>query len=425
MRCRRVGLRFCLMSTYLVRTGILSLLLLATSCGRKPAELRRQALQAELQARQAFERHDAEAAAQAAEQAELASSRLQEQWRAGDNAEIQSCLSDARTAAQGARSFARRADEERQCRARLDSLKVGAYRKLRAWVYDYGLGGLAPVAERLGAAGAHPLPVLEQPLARCAGDLVELVEGRKGWTNSAVDWLWVAARLRAWQTNPPAELGLVLAPAFALHGLSDFALCEIEAIEPARLAATNTRALYHLERSLLYALEGWEETAEWELQAALALGPKGMNTVISTQGLAMVRLWLASNALRKDDQQQVQLQLASARRLWPSNPLLPLVESDSFACAGQRRRAAETLESSAPEDRWLANRFKRRAAELRNSQSAMAPLCSERSFLLEYSLRAAAGWLRDTAFCASLKKVLDAAKIFSEQAGQPAAPEVR
>ncbi len=363
---------------------------LAAGCSRKPADLHRAAVQAEAQARQAFEERDFAAAERAAVHAEDALEALKSiaGRQKSPSPETARLLQDTASAAAAARNYAQLAFEEHQCRTRLRSLKVKAYKGVRDTVYSYGLGSLAPLAEQLAKADTNTVPFAQQSLASLARRLAEVASDGPPLTNGPSDWSLVAASLRSSSTNPPPKLSLFLATAFALSGFTDFSLCEIESVHPAVLVTTNSRSLYHLERGALYALQGWDRTAARELDQAMQLSPNGWNGVGTTQALAIFHLWLADHAFQRKHYPQADLEIAAAARAWPHNPLTPFLLGERLAAGGEWVKAAESLEAqaAATKDQWLAGRLTLRARQIRDAQGKTAPLFSDPAFILEIAL---------------------------------------
>lgn len=405
-----MGRRMFLLSASLLFVALLS------GCARKPQAWLERARKAEVVARQSFEKHDAERAAQAAEDATDSVTHLQEQAQAAKppDPEISRCLRDARQAADAAQEYSALAHEEQQCRDLLGGFKVMAYQKVRGTVCEYGLSSLAPIADRFAQNGTNA-SVIEQRLASLAWALVENVKLAPPRIDGAPDWAAVANDLRAWSTNPPPAVHLFLAPALIANGFADFALSEIESLERPALANTNALVLYHLERSALYAIHGWNHTAARELRLAAELTPAEWHGVVGTQAFAMFNVWQAGDCLRRRDLAQADLAIARVVQAWPECPLIPLLRAERLASDGQASEAADILESANCKDQWLAGRFSQRARELRDANGPTAPLSSETAFLLEFSTRTWGGSLQDSAAFKQIQTWLSLAKDFGQR----------
>jgi hypothetical protein len=391
----------------------------ATSCSVKPAELRQRAIQAESEALHAFEHREPEAAERAASRAEAAATRLEEQAESGpmSDAEVGTLLRETRAAAGSARTYAQLADEERQSRERLASLKLKAYRGARATLCDYGFAGLSPAAEHFAGAGSNSLSSAEQQMAMLAWSVIKLVEDVPPTTNGAPDWGHVAADLRAWSKDPPPGLGMFLAAAFALNGLTDFALSELESVAPSSLSTTNARALYHLERSVLFAVHGWDRTAARELDQALRFAPEGWNGLGSTQAVALIHVWRAGAALQRKDLLGADREIAIAIKVWPDSPVMAFITGETMAANGQWAKAADSLEARAADTRqaWLAKRLAQRARELRDTQGTAPPLFSDPAFVMELAIHVLAKSASDLAAADWLEQFLADAKAFGRR----------
>lgn len=394
----------------------LLLVLLFGGCARKPQTWLERARKAEAVARESFEKHDAERATQAAEDAANAVTHLQEQAQASTppDLEIARCLREARLSADAAQEYSALAREEQQCRDLLGGFKIKAYRKVRATVCEYGLSGLAPIADRFSQNGTNA-SALEQRLASLAWTLVENIKLAPPRINGAPDWAKVAADLRAWSTNPPPAVYLFLAPALAANGFTDFALNEIESLETRSLANTNLLVLYHLERSALYAVHAWNRTAARELRLAAELAPAEWRGMAGPQAFAMFNVWQAGDCLRRRDFAQADLAIARVMQAWPENPLIPLIRAERLAVSGQAAEAADMLENANCKEQWLAERLAQRARELRDGTGRSAPLSSDPVFLLEFATKTWGGSLQDSAACKQIQTWLSLARDFGQR----------
>jgi hypothetical protein len=392
------------------------LVLLLGGCARKPQTWLERARRAEAVAREGFEKHDAERAAQAAEDAANAVAHLQEQAQASKppDAEINRCLREARLAADAAQEYGALAREEQQCRDLLGTFKIKAYRQVRATVCEYGLSGLAPIADRFSRNGTNG-SALEQRLASLAWTLVENVRLAPPRINGAPDWAAVAADLRAWSTNPPPAVYLFLAPALAANGFTDFALNEIESLEKPSLVNTNLLVLYHLERSAFYAMHAWNRTAARELRLAAELAPPEWHGVAGPQAFAMFNVWQAGDCLRRRDFAQADLSIARIVQAWPESPLIPLVRAERLAASGQAAEAVDMLENANCKDQWLSERFAQRARDVRDGTGRSAPLSSDPAFLLEFATKTWGGSLQDSAAFKQIQTWLTLARDFGQR----------
>ena len=395
---------------------------LVAGCSRKPAALHRAAIQAEAEARRAFELQDAEAADRAAARAEDAMTKLKGLADSGKFAGPGSTnlLQETKVAATSSRNYAQLAVEEQQCRTRLASLKVKAYQGVRDAVCNYGLGGLAPLAEQAARADTNALSPVTQQLISMAWSLANFVGERATLTNGTPDWAGVAADLRTLGTNPPPQLGLFLALAFAASGFTDFALCEIESVDASRLAATNTRSLYHLERGALYALQGWDRTAARELRQAMQLSPNGWSGLGTTQALAVFHFWLADHAIQRKHFAQADLEFGEATKAWPDNPLAPFLKGEQLAAHGEWGKAADSLEAqaTATKDPWLAKRLVQRAQEFRAGKDSTPLLFSDPLFVVEIVVHTASGSAEASAALKKLQDFIVGARAFGDRLAQ-------
>lgn len=399
------------------------LLVASTGCAPRPAELRQRAVQAEAEAREAFEHQEAAAAEHAADGAEESATQLEKQVSSErlSGTEAAAFLRDARAAAASARNYAQLADEERQSRERLASLKLKAYRSARATVCSYGFAGLAPAAEHFAGAGTNSLSATDQQLAMLAWSIVQLIEDPPPTTNGAPDWASVAADLRGWSQEPPPGLGMFLSAAFALNGFTDFALSELDAVDPSRLSATNARALYHFERAALFAVNGWNKTAAREFEQTFQLAPQVWIGVGSTHALALSHMWRAGAALQRKELRQAQQEIAAAVKAWPNSAVEAFMTGEELAVNGEWAKAADALETRAANthEEWLVRRLTQRARKLRNSKGAAPSSFSDPAFVMELALHAFGETAVDSGPARWFQQFLADAKSFGQRvAGQ-------
>ena len=361
--------------------------LLVSGCAQQPTKLLRDAVQAETQAKRAFEKQDVQGAELAAARAEEAAGKLAQLAATG---KLTGQVSDksveqARGAAVSARNFAQLALEDQQRRELLAGFKLKTYQRLRTTVCEYGMAGPALAAEQLARTDTNSTSAAERSVAALAWRLVQLVDSQPPLTNGRPDWAAVAADLRSWSNGPPAAISLFLGAAFAVSGWTDFALSEIESVDASKLSATNTRSAYHVARCALLAWHGWDRTAARELEEALRLSPEGWPGVGRPQAVALFHFWLAERALHRRHLEQANAELALAAKEWPESSLAVLIRSEQLTSVGQWSAAAELLKSEAQvvKDDWMAQRMRRRAVELEQTKGAAPPLLSDINVLLE------------------------------------------
>jgi hypothetical protein len=398
----------------------LALPLLLLSCSHPTASAYLEtARKAETEARAAFEHHDLEAANLAAARAEVALADL-ERLRTGKAPPAEGLVHDTRTAAATARNYAQLVFEESLRIKKLAALKLKAYQGLRGGVCSYGLAGLATVADQLARFGTNSSSAVEQQIAAFARTLAEVVEGRSASSNTAPDWAGIAANLRAWGTNPPPSLGMVLALGFTAAGMTDFALCEIESVDPSNLSATNRLSWYHLERGGLLALQGWDRSAARELEQALALTPQGWNGLGTAQATAIFHFWLADHALQRGHHQQAEIEIDQARKSWPDSPLVALLAGEKLAANGQWERAADLLEVQAATvtNTWFAQRMSVRARELREGRGKASSLFSNPGFIVELASQVIGEKMAESAAKERIQQFLSGAKAFGERVAE-------
>jgi hypothetical protein len=399
-----------------IRISCLSILLvLLAGCSESPSSFLHTALRGEAQAKHAFEKHDVEGAELAAARAEVALADLEQFISSGkpSGLEKERLLSQTRIAAAAARDYAQLAHEELLRLSKLNGLKLKSYQRVRGAVCAYTIAGLASAADRLALAGTNSSSA-EQQLASVAWKMVEIVDSGASYTNDPPSWSAAARTLRACSSNPPPGMGMALAIAYAVGGLTDFALSEIETVKESQLASTNSRSLYHVERGALFALHGWDRSAARELAQAVELAPNGWKTAGVTQAVSVVHFWLAEQSLNRANYVQADIETGEVLKTWPGNPLVTLVISDKMAANGQWQKAADLLDEGAHniKNQWLATRLTQRALDIRKAQGPGPQLFSDATLLIEFAAHAAG----DSATAKSLLQGLEQAKALSGQA---------
>jgi hypothetical protein len=325
-------------------------------------------------------------------------------------------LPEIKAAVGSARNYAELAREEQQRREVLNTIKLQAYQHLRSTVAGYGLAGLTPIIDRLARADTNSLSAPEQALASVAWRLVELT-GRHADSTNATDWAGVASDLHSWSNSPPAPVGLFLAVVFAVHGFTDFALCELESVDASRLSGTNALSLYHLERSALFAWNGWDRSAAREMDELLRISGNQWKGPGITQAVSVLQCWLAGHAIRVKDPRQIEPQLAKAAAIWPENPLVPLLRADQLAAEGQWSDAADYLERRATDTNndWSGKILVQRAKQLRDGKGTAPLLVKDQTVFMDIFLRALSDSAIDSSVLQKLRQFLADAKTFGER----------
>jgi hypothetical protein len=392
------------------------LVVILAGCSERPASFLSTALRGEAQAKRAFEKHDVEGAELAAARAEVALADLEQFISSGklSGPEKERFLNRTRLAAASARDYAQLAHEELLRLSKLNGLKLKSYQRVRGAVFAYTIAGLASAADRLAQADTNSPSAAEQQLAAVAWKMVEMVDSGASFTNDPPNWSAAARILRASSTNPPPGMGMALALAYAVGGLTDFALCEIETVKESQLPSTNSRSLYHVERGALFALHGWDRSAARELAQSVELAPNGWKTAGVTQAVSVVHFWLAEQSLNRANYVQADIETGEVLKAWPDNPLVTLAISDKMAANGQWQKAADLLDERAHnlKNQWLATHLTRRALDIRKAQGPAPQLFSDATLLLEFAAHAAG----DSTTAKNLLQWLEQAKALSGQA---------
>jgi hypothetical protein len=381
--------------------------------------LLKQAIQAKEEARAAAERQDAKAAMRAAKASQKAASRLKELAESGKpgSTNAQQVLGEAQAAARSARDCAELAEEERQLRAKLASLKVRADRRTRGVILSHALPPAASAADKAAQEGTNSLNLIERQLAKQAWNLVTLLTERAPLTNGCPDWAGAATDLRQWSTNPPLEFSAFLLVAFLFAGQTDLALAEVESVDLGRPAATNALPLCQVGRGLVFVFEGWDRLAGREAEKLELLPPDEKGLVKGNQVVAVFHGFLAYDALTQRDLKRMDAEIARSLKAWPDNPLAVFLTGEQLAANGEWVKAADSLEAqvAGTEDEWLARRLAQRARDLRDDKGSSKALVFDARFLLEVAAHTTARGAKKSGAAKRLDQLIAEAKTFGDR----------
>lgn len=404
-----------------------------TACAPKPANFLKTVTKAEAEAKRAYQLKDPKAADRAALRAEQALEKFKTAIHSGkiSEPEAQIVLTEIHKATLSARDFAHLAEEEDQVRVKLSGMTIKAYRKVRSTFCMLTFSSLAPATESAAKSGLASLSTVDQQLAKRAWDIVQFVGDRQP-TNGAPDWSAAAIDLCSWATNPPPRICQYMALGFIFAGLTEFALCEIESINPGKFATPKSRSLYHAERSVVYLLGGWDRLARREMEEATRLSPSGWQGISTTQAMALLHLGLAYNSIKKADWKGMSSEIAQSLQAWPDNPVAIFLTAEQLSARGEWAKAAESLDSraAAATDKWLANRLTQRARDLRTSKGKTNALTSDPLFLVEMTAHTVSKSVTNTSAANYVFGFLENARAFGNELtarfrGTPNEPERR
>jgi hypothetical protein len=399
--------------------GLAAVLLFLAGCSKTPDELLQQALTAEKAAQTALTRDDPKAARHAAEKAGQVENRLRKLAEADgpDRDRRQQLFRRAQAAARLAREHADLAEQQQQRWEKLNGLKLRVYRNARSSILTTLLPPMAAAAERAGNAGTNQLSTVETGLANGCWNLVSILGDRSTNADGTPDWAGAASDLRNWSTNQPPEFSAFLALAFVALGQKDFALAEMESVNPATLRATNELAIYHGGRAILYAVQGWNQLAAPEAEvfsqhAQLLDGP-----VSGPQLVALFHAVTACEASTRRDFIKMDEAIAQSIRAWPDNPVATFLTGEKLAANGEWEKAAESLEArvAGTEDEWIAKQFAQRARELRDGKGSTKALVLDARFLIELAAHATVKTAKNSAAAKRLEAWIEEAKQFGQK----------
>jgi hypothetical protein len=349
-------------------------------------ELRDVAVQGEEEARAAREARDPGRASDAADRAEAARKKAAEKIAATTEPSEadQTSLKQAASAARSARRHARLAEEDKRLDAMRNSWKGKAYRAGRQAALPGACKGLALAADEAARVPPEQLPEPVRGSAQAAAGLAEQYAGRKPLANGQPDWSGIATDLRGIAAAPPPQLGLTLALAFVLTGRKEFALYEIEMIDPAALTTPQEKTNYHLLRGFICTSNGLPLLGVEEVEK-VTMGEAVPGTSHGPELLAGMHLLLAYLAIEGDDYERADREVVRAMQVYPNNPISVFLTGERQAATGEYEEAAASLEKAASgtDQEWLAKKVAQRARELRDNPGESQTLLHDNDFLRE------------------------------------------
>lgn len=404
-----------------VRLLSLAFVCFLAGCGQSHEQALRQAIEAEKSTKAAVERGDVKAALRAAADARKAVERIEVLVKKNpEQKEFHQSLVQAQTAERSARDIAELADEQRQRREKLRSLKVRAYQKSRSFILLTLLPQMARAADHAGERGVTEMSAVERQLAEQALSISRLLGIRSAEAGGRPDWAGTAADFRRWSTNPPIEFRAFLACSLWVMGQGDFALAEFESVDTAQLPDAKALEFHHVGRALLYATRGWNHLAAAEI-AALGQQSKSLEGPVDGPAVAgCLHALLAYQALEKRDYVKMDAEIAQCLRVWPGNPLTVYLTGEKLAATGEWENAATSLEKSVAGtgNEWIAQRLAARARELRDGQGSKKAFVLDARFLVQAAAQHAIKLTGESAAGRKTRELLDQATAFGQELRQ-------
>ena len=326
---------------------------------------------------------------------------------------------EATLAARDARRHARLADEDRKLADMLTGWKARTYRSGRLLAFPAACIGLAAAADQAAKTDPDELPDAVRKSAETAAGLAGQYARRKPLPNGQPDWPAVAGDLRGVASKPPPEMALGLAAAFLVTRKKEFALYEIEMIDPDAERTRDQRLHYHLLRGFIYSVNGLPLLAGEEINKAPGLNSKE-DPSYGPQLLAGVNLLLAYIHIEAKDYEAADREIVRAMQAWPDNPIAVFLTGEKLAATGEYEKAALSLENSAKgtDNEWLAEKIARRARELRDNPGKSETLIHDDGFLCDIAIHYVARAARDSDAARSLQNSIESAKELSRKVVQ-------
>jgi hypothetical protein len=343
------------------------------------AELRDVAAKCRDEAKEARAAKEYDKAASAAKRAEAAVEKAATLLKKDATEADRAANTHAAAAAREARHFAKLADEDQRLANMLNSWKGTAYRSGRGLAFTGACSGLAQAADQAAVTDPKDLPESVRESAKTAAELARQHTGRKPLENGQPDWPGVAADLRRFGAKPPPEMDMMLSIIFLLSKKNDFALYEIERVEPSTI--TSERKLpYHILRGFVYSFNGLPLLAREEINKAGKIDP-----FWGPETIAGVHLLLAYLHLDAKEYEDADREIVRAMRAWPNNPVAVYLTGERQAATGEYEKAAASFEDAArgTDAEWMAKRLGQRARDVRDHPGKSDTLLHDHAFICE------------------------------------------
>lgn len=380
------------------------------------AELRDVAISSRAEASTARAAKEYEKATAAAKHAEAAAEKAASVLAASANPTDadRAAKSETSSAAKEARHFARLAEEDERLAKLLKSWTGTAYRSGRTFAFSASCTGLAQAADQAALTDLKDLPEPVRDSAKVAADVAHQYTGRKPLANGQPDWPQVAADLRRVSGAPPPEMAMAVAVGFLLGKKKEFALYEIEIVEPASIP-DDRKPVYHVLRGFIYSSNGLPLLAREEIARAPRLGKNA--DMVGPEVLAGVHLFLAYLALDSKDYVEADREIVCALRAWPNNPVAVFLMGERQAATGEYEKAAVSLENAlqGTDSEWLAKRIAQRARELRDNPGKSDSLLLDHSLLCELCVHSLAIAAKNSEAARKAGDAIAAAREFSQK----------
>jgi hypothetical protein len=195
--------------------------------------------------------------------------------------------------------------------------------------------------------------------------------------------------MQQWGSNPPVEFRLLLAYGFACAGPADFALFELETIDPKSIEKLEWRLAHQTGKGVFYSLQGWNRLAATEFEEVAKVAGQTNEGFDGQAMAALVHGLAAYQALERKDLVAVDAEIAASLRAWPNNPISVYLTGERLAANGEWEKAAESFEASVAgtKDEWLAQRLAARARALRDGKGTAKHLVLDAPLIIEIGIR--------------------------------------
>ena len=366
--------------------------------------------QAGREAEQARATGNVEAARKAADRAKAALQAAEQKAEKADKAaqtEAKELVRKVRRAARQADKAADLAEEQRSLEKKRTGWKARSYRAARGPALKLVFAGMA-LATRHAATHGYDALSDEQ---KVAVDLADILAEAPRLPDGKPDWPAVSDKLETFGDNPPQEVSLVLAVAFALLRQDGLALLEVEMIDQAAIDDPDERTLCRLLRGVVLHLNGFSRHAGQEFQ--LAASEQGKAGGPELEG--SIHLLLALYHAEQRNWLEVDREIMTATRIWPDNLIGQVLTGEVMIAQGEYEPAAKTLEDLLGEDGldpWIVEHIQKRAREIRDSDGEVEPLFHDSGFIIDMSYHAVAQAAAKSKSAGKLKDYMDSAKGF-------------
>lgn len=292
----------------------------------------------------------------------------------------------------------------------------------------------AEAAAAAESSSTNP-PAAVTSSAEIANAIAEYLTGSTQTVQSAtnpVNWTVVAGNLKTLRCSPPEEIKLLTAAAFGFSGMEEFALYEIESVNPVSLRSDYAAEAYLVARGLILHLNGMTELAAETLLKGMEsrglLSDGGDREQLSqAEKMAIAHLLAAGLLTHSGRYEDADRHLASLLQVMPDNPFARVAQSEAVASTGSVDLAENIInQTDFSKCEWLKDVALQQMKKVRDNPLSQDRLFSDPKFLARVIFEFAREQARRSETAKRLDSMFNAASKLGKDLQsevQPAKPE--